>query len=196
MANDGDDGLSPILSSRNSKIVIICPFADRTDGGRRLGRERERCSRERQTNRLMSTYRSSDDCRSTKGPLRSLNRDSKSLKFMSLSRKRCGEPSLGGTRAMEKIVHDDSSCGSLISFSAQTLSSERRPITVPNRTEAEGRKKRAEWFTAQMFCHRRKWEEEFLPSLPLTVLPTPRLVQTQYGAETDGEKLGPGCIKI
>ena len=42
---------------------------------------------------------------------------------------------------MEKIVQDYSSYESLISFSAQTLSSERRPITVPDRTEPEGRKK-------------------------------------------------------
>ena len=103
---------------RKSSLFVHLPIGQMDEGGWELGRERERCSRERQTNRLMSTYRSSDDCRPTKGPLRGLNRYSKSLKFPSLSRKRCGEPSLGGTRAIEKIVQDYSSCGSLISFSA------------------------------------------------------------------------------
>ena len=61
---------------------------------------------------------------------------------------------------------------------------------MPNRTETEGRKKEESRmvYGANVLSSAKVGEEEFLPSLPLTVLPTPRLVQTQYGAETDGEK--------
>ena len=87
---------------------------------------------------------------------------------------------------MEKVVHDYSSCGSLISFSAQTLSSERRPITVPNRTEPEGRKKEESRMVYGANVLSSAKVGEFLPS-PLSSLPG-RTVQTQYGAETDGEE--------
>ena len=60
--------------------------------------------------------------------------------------------------------------------SRQTLSSKRRDAQLPpnpNRRRRERkREKRAEWFTAQMFCHRRKWENSFALPSPFT-LPSP-----------------------